>query len=61
MANQNHVKTAHQWGVQEALRQVGYSSTDEVNKEARDLGILEEPKTAAEQVDLGALFRGLGK
>lgn len=61
MANQNHVKTAHQWGVQEALRRAGYGSIDEVNKEAQDLGLLEEPQTTNEQADLGALFRSPGR
>lgn len=61
--SQSHIKTAHAWGVGEALRQVGYNTVDEVNKEANDLGILETSKTASTpgSIDLGALFRDLGK
>ncbi len=40
----SHLKTAHQYGVNEALKKCGYASTDEVNKEAAELGLLEEPK-----------------
>lgn len=59
----SHLKTAHEWGVQQALKQVGYSSVDEVHKEAQALGLIEQPKvaTATDGIDLNALFRSLKK
>jgi hypothetical protein len=35
-----HLKTAHDYGVKEALKTVGYSSTEEVIKEAQALGLV---------------------
>lgn len=61
MAN-THLKTAHEWGVQQALQQAGYQSVDEVHKEAAALGLIEQPKIASDNgVDLNALFRSLPK
>ncbi len=61
MAN-SHLKTAHEWGVQQALQQAGYKSVDEVHKEAAALGLIEQPKVASDNgVDLNALFRSLKK
>lgn len=57
---ENHVKTAHAWGVQQALQQLGYSSLEELRKEAHDLGLLEQKTASAPgNVDLDALFRSL--
>lgn len=42
-----HIKTAHAYGVQKALQSVGYSSTEEVIKEAQALGLIEAPKPAS--------------
>ena len=53
----SHLKTAHAWGVQQALQQVGYKSIDEVHKEAEALGLVDQPKTAS--TDLSKLFRSL--
>jgi hypothetical protein len=39
---------AHEEGVKLALKQCGYSSIEEVEKEAAALGLLESPKTAAD-------------
>lgn len=58
----SHLKTAHAWGVQQALEQVGYKSVEDVYKEAAALGLVEAPKTAAAPTaDLSALFRTLAK
>lgn len=54
-----HLKTAHAWGVQQALQQVGYKSIDEVHKEAQALGLVEPPKVAASPLE--DLFRSLKK
>jgi hypothetical protein len=55
-----HLKTAHDYGVKKALEAVGYTSTDEVIKEAQALGLVEAPKTAAAN-PLAELFQTLGK
>ena len=57
MAN-THLKTAHEWGVKQALEQAGYKSIDDVQKEAAALGLIEQPKTAAEAPNpIADLFR----
>lgn len=43
----NHLKTAREWGQQQALEQAGYKNVEELRKEAADLGLIEQPKTAA--------------
>jgi hypothetical protein len=49
-----HLDTAHEYGVAQALKQAGYESIEEVEKEAAALGLLEQkepqpaPKTAAD-------------
>lgn len=59
----SHLKTAHDYGVKKALEQCGYSSVEEVQKEAAAIGInLEPEKTAQEQPrgdSLDALFQHL--
>jgi len=56
----NHLKTAHEYGVQKALENVGYKSAEEVRRDAEALGILEQPtKTASTSLD--DLFRALQK
>jgi hypothetical protein len=52
----NHLKTAHEWGVQQALEKVGYKTAEDVRKEADELGLLEQPKVAAAN-PLADLFR----
>lgn len=57
MAN-SHLKTAHEWGVQQALQQAGFDSVEAVYKEAAALGLLE--KAAADgHPGLGAGVGGL--
>jgi hypothetical protein len=56
----NHLKTAHDYGVQKALENVGYKSAEEVRQEAEALGLIEKPKTAAAN-SLDGLFRTLQK
>jgi len=42
----NHLKTAREWGQQQALTEAGYANVDALRKEAEDLGLIEKPKTA---------------
>ena len=62
MAN-THLKTAHAWGVQQALEQIGYTSIEDVQKQAAALGLVEPSKTAsaAPADPLAELFRTLSK
>ncbi len=53
----NHLKTAHEWGVQQALERVGYKTAEDVRKEAEELGLVEAPKTAAAASPLADLLR----
>lgn len=59
----NHLKTAHDFGVQEALKKCGYDNVGDVQKEAQDLGLFDEsqaqPKTA-EDNSLARLASKLG-
>jgi hypothetical protein len=56
---QNHLRTAREWGIQQALERVGYKTAADVEREAAELGLIEPPKTAAVANDspLAALFR----
>ena len=55
---QNHLKTAREWGAQQALERAGYKSAEDVQREAQELGLIEAPKTAAaSDSPLAALFR----
>jgi len=54
--SQNHLKTAREWGMQQALERVGYKSAEEVRKDAEALGLIEPEKTAATN-PLADLFR----
>ena len=58
MAN-SHIKTAYNYGVQQALQQHGYKTAAEVEQEAKELGILPEPEKTAEDNSLAALRRKL--
>ena len=56
----NHLKTAHAYGVQKALENVGYKSAEEVQRDAEALGLIQpQQKTAADTLD--GLFRALQK
>jgi hypothetical protein len=56
----NHLKTAHEYGIQKALEAVGYKSAEEVRRDAEALGLIEAPKTAAAN-PLADLFRAIQK
>lgn len=43
----SHIKTAYDLGVQKALKEAGYSSMDDVRKQAEALGLIQPEKTAA--------------
>lgn len=47
-----HVKTAHAWGVAQALQHAGYASYDDLVKEAESLGLVAPEKTAATHAPL---------
>jgi hypothetical protein len=38
----NHLKTAREWGAQQALEQAGYKNVGDLIKEAEDLGLVEK-------------------
>jgi hypothetical protein len=59
--SKTHLQTAHEYGVKQALQQLGYSSVDEVHKQAAELGLVEEQKTAAPQDSTAAVFAELSK
>jgi hypothetical protein len=65
--SKTHLQTAHEYGVKQALQQLGYASVDEVQKQAAELGLVEEDqqKTAAPQDVTASIFaelsRNLGK
>lgn len=56
----NHLRTAHDYGVQKALEQAGYKTAEEVQRDAEALGLIEAPKTASANA-LDGLFRSLQK
>ena len=56
----NHLKTAHEWGVQQALKQLGYTSAEEMRKEAESLGLVAPAKTASAD-PLADLYAALQK
>lgn len=54
----SHLKVAHEHGVKTALQQCGYDSTDAVQKDAQELGLLQDAtpaKTASENEQLATL------
>lgn len=53
----SHLKTAHDLGVQKALKEAGYASLDDVHKEAEAVGLIE--KKASKPTD--GLLALLGK
>lgn len=57
----NHLQTAREWGAQQALESVGYKSAADVVKEAQELGLVEQPKTAAAPNLLAEMFRAAQK
>lgn len=61
--SKTHLKTAHEWGVQQALEQVGYRSIEEVHKEAAALGLVEQPQAPAPTANdkIAELFRSAAK
>ncbi len=48
---QNHLKTAHDWGMQQALERAGYKSAEEVRKDAEALGLIESPQKTANALE----------
>ena len=55
----SHLTTAHQYGVNEALKQCGYKSAEEVTKEAAELGLLEQPAETKTAQPTGGVFDAL--
>lgn len=40
----SHIKTAYEYGIKKALEDAGYSSVTEIEKQAKELGILPDPQ-----------------
>lgn len=64
--SRTHLQTAHEWGVKQALQQLGYASIEEVHKQAAELGLTTEPQKTAAPVDttdavLAELTQKLGR
>ena len=57
----SHLKTAHQYGVNEALKKCGYATVEDVTKEAAELGLLETPPTEKTAEPTGGVFDALKK
>jgi len=55
----SHLKTARDLGMQKALKEAGYSSLDDVQKQAEALGLLQ--KQASTPIEPNALLAALGK
>ncbi len=55
----SHIKTAQELGVQKALKEAGYSSIDDVRKQAEALGLLD--KEAAPTNPVAGIVAHLGK
>jgi len=56
----SHIKTAYDIGVQKALKEAGYSSLDDVRKQAETLGLIPQEKAASTN-PLDGLIAALGK
>ncbi len=56
----SHIKTAYDLGVQKALKEAGYTSIDDVRKQAEAAGLIQPEKTAAAS-PLDGLMAALGK
>lgn len=54
----SHIKTAHAWGVEQALSQAGYASYNDLVKEAQDLGLLEKTALSPGAAGLGGALAG---
>lgn len=55
----SHLKTAHDLGVQKALKEAGYASLEEVQKQAETLGLTQKEAAPASPVD--GVLAALGK
>lgn len=54
----SHLKTARDMGVQQALKEAGYASIDDVYKQAESIGLV-QPRRASGSLD--DLIAGLAK
>lgn len=55
----SHIKTAHDIGVQKAIKEAGYASLEDVYKQAQEIGLLSNPTPQADGLD--SLIAGLVK
>lgn len=46
----SHIKTAHDMGVEKALKEAGYASLDDVYKHAESIGLI-QPRQPAQTLD----------
>lgn len=56
----SHIKTAHDFGVHQALSQFGYGSVDDLVKEAQSIGLIDGEKTSMDRFYSTGLGTGLG-
>lgn len=54
----SHIKTAHDIGVQKALKEAGYASMDDVYKQAESIGLIPARQPAN---TMDSLIAGLAK
>lgn len=60
--SKSHLQTAHEYGVKKALEKHGFASIEDVQKEAEELGLFEQPKEqpkTANDKNLDAVFESL--
>jgi len=55
----SHLKTARDLGMQKALKEAGYTSLEDVQKQAETLGLIQ--KQAAPAIQTNDLLAALGK
>lgn len=55
----SHIKTAHDIGVQKALKEAGYASLEDVQKQAEAVGLIKPAEKTASPLDalLGNLVK----
>ncbi len=56
----SYIKVAHDYGMTLALKELGYASIEDVEKQALDLGLVESPE-AEKNAALAGLFPNLKK
>lgn len=47
----SHIKTAHDIGVQKAIKEAGYASLEDIYKQAQEIGLIQNPSRPADDLD----------